>query len=587
MKRLIWIIASAALAQQPQELPKKARIEGIVVSLAGGPVPRAQVRLSRRAAIQDGAVVPAVAFNTTSDNAGKFVIDDIDPGRIYNLEAQRPGFANARYGARSTLGPQASFSLDAGQSLTGLTLTMTPQSVVSGKVTDEDKDPVQGAMVILARRVYQRGGWQLVMHSSGTSNDLGEFRLPNVLPGRYTLVVSNRNNGAPPAAGSKVFVPTYYPNSTDFRGAAYLDIGAGQDLTGLDLRIEQSAVFSVRGRVAGNGSTTGPISLLASPKIETNTNMVIQQSVLTQLLRAEARVGDDGSFELRNLLPGPYIVQVVATQTPGTRGLGSFELNITNKNLVDLVIPVNSPVTLTGYVRLEDGDLEKALPPYNAANAQNSAATTVAATFSEAAVAGGRIAIALTDAAPVPVTVRPSAAVKPDGTFLLENVTPSRYQMTVAPLPASMYVKSARFGGADVTRGEIDLSAGGGGRIDIVLSDKAARVNGVVVDDKGESQPAIAVCLFPQEPDLGLINQGTRVFIADQNGQFQFQGLRPGTYYAVAFEDIEWGIARERAFLMSLTSEATKLDLSESERNSIRVKIIPVSKLKVAADKLP
>jgi len=35
-------------------------------------------------------------------------------------------------------------------------------------------------------------------------------------------------------------------------------------------------------------------------------------------------------------------------------------------------------------------------------------------------------------------------------------------------------------------------------------------------------------------------------------------------YYAAAFEDTAWGIARERGYLMLLNADATKLDLSES-----------------------
>jgi len=94
------VLASIAAAQQtnqPTEPPKKARISKSVVSSKGAPIPRAQLRLNGPPTLND----PAVNQSATADDAGKFVINNIEPRRNYQLTAQRPGFVAARYGARS------------------------------------------------------------------------------------------------------------------------------------------------------------------------------------------------------------------------------------------------------------------------------------------------------------------------------------------------------------------------------------------------------------------------------------------------------------------------------------------------------
>ncbi len=92
--RLFPLLLFAALASgivlaqqvQPQpvrgaEAPKTARIEGVVVSLTGGPVPRAAVRLTGQPIVVNGSAGPGASYGATTDEAGKFAIENIDPGR--------------------------------------------------------------------------------------------------------------------------------------------------------------------------------------------------------------------------------------------------------------------------------------------------------------------------------------------------------------------------------------------------------------------------------------------------------------------------------------------------------------------------
>src|SRR4029077_14437827 len=67
----------------------------------------------------------------------------------------------------------------------GIELKLTPQSVVAGHVFDEDGDPLQSVNVEVWRYSYPRGRRQLMQVQNGSTNDLGEFRISNLSPGRY------------------------------------------------------------------------------------------------------------------------------------------------------------------------------------------------------------------------------------------------------------------------------------------------------------------------------------------------------------------------------------------------------------------
>jgi hypothetical protein len=78
-----------------------------------------------------------------------------------------------------------------------------------------------------------------------------------------------------------------------------------------------------------------------------------------------------------------------------------------------------------------------------------------------------------------------------------------------------------RFGGQDVTRAPLDLTAGGGGSLEVVLSAKAADLSGSVLNEKGEPVQGVPVTLWPKIPDRGNATNGIKSANTDQNGSFK------------------------------------------------------------------
>src|SRR5437660_9774848 len=115
-------VSPTPLADQPKP---KSKIEGRLISLANGePVRKATLRLrGTMTAPTPSTEVPT--YTSTTDNEGKFLFEDIDPGK-YTLMAERTGFVRQTYGASSPTRAGTLLMLDSGQHLKDLVFKLTP-----------------------------------------------------------------------------------------------------------------------------------------------------------------------------------------------------------------------------------------------------------------------------------------------------------------------------------------------------------------------------------------------------------------------------------------------------------------------------
>jgi hypothetical protein len=500
------------------------------------------------------------------------------------LSAEKAGFVTTRYGARSNTSPGTQLNLTAGMEMKGVAVKMTPQGVIAGKVLDQDGDPVANAQVQAMRYVYVRGRKQLQPSGGVTTNDLGEYRVGNLAPGRYylsatdrrqNLITSDRAGRAGAAAVGNI--TTFYPNGTDAASAAPVDVSAGGEMRGIDVRLLQAKVYSVRGKAVDPSGAAGP-ALMAFAKKEDSGNLAtaLNGGGLNQLR-------PDGTFEFRNVVPGTYVLQLlqmIQVNGSGPANLtGRLEVTVADANIEGLVFPLIPGIPIAGTAKLQDGDITALLKP-----AQNAPAATPAPN----APAGGfapRFMLALTEVEGININ-SPNTQVKDDGAFQFNGVSTSKYVLNANLLPQGTYLKSARFGGQDVTHSPIDTTSGAGGTLEIVLSTKGADVSGSVQNDKGEALAGVIVVLWPKTPD-GTANGGARQGNTDQSGGFKFQNLPPGDYYVAAWEEMEPGLAQSPDFLSHFTSEASAVKLAEGAHENRDLKPVPPDKTLAEMAKLP
>lgn len=303
MKWLVVLVSALLLAQQPQEQAKpvteekKASIEGTVVDAVSGK-PLKDVSLILAQATPGGSRTGA-----TTDEAGHYIFTALDAG-TYMLTTRHPRYAFQVYGSRGWAAIGAPLTLRAGQDLKQIDFKLRPNGVISGKVVDEEDEPLKDVMVTALMPVFQQGRRQYMPTGTASTNDLGEFRLSDLAQGKYLVAatLTKQGGGKPAEDGTEpAYLPTYYPNSPDATGAVALTVTAGVEMSGVDIRLIKGKTVRVKGRVLG------PI---IGQKLQVGLSPQDMRS--TKLVSARGSdVKSDGGFEITAVTPGSYLLRIV------------------------------------------------------------------------------------------------------------------------------------------------------------------------------------------------------------------------------------------------------------------------------------
>src|SRR5438552_14935841 len=130
---------------QPQDVAPTptGRITGRVVAGDNGrPVKRARVFVT--------AVELPGGRGMLTDDSGVFDLTELPAGR-YTLTVSKSGFVSLSYGQRRPLQAGTPLQLADGQQLKGVEFHLPRGGVISGRIVDEDGEPVPGPMVPVLR----------------------------------------------------------------------------------------------------------------------------------------------------------------------------------------------------------------------------------------------------------------------------------------------------------------------------------------------------------------------------------------------------------------------------------------------------
>lgn len=203
-------------------------ISGRVVDQSGEALPEVMVALRGSSGIQ--------WVKTSKD--GSFTFSRLKPA-IYDVFAEAPGLLSS--GSRSPARPGDS-----------LNLTMVPGGVITGRVTDQNGDPVIEVDVTTVL-VKQGDGAVPPFFAYGlhaATDDRGIYRIYGLSSGRYLVAV---NAGYTTQGRLDPFTndpPTYYP-SNDRASANEVEVQPGQEVTGIDIRFRSIVGHSIAGVVEG------------------------------------------------------------------------------------------------------------------------------------------------------------------------------------------------------------------------------------------------------------------------------------------------------------------------------------------------
>jgi len=506
------------LAAQPG--PGDGSIAGRVLdSITSAPIRKAAVTLN----------APGAQLWTESDAEGRFEFTTLPPG-TYTLSASHAGYFD--HPKHVAVGTSEKLAMD---------VRLSPQAVITGHILDEDGDPIAGAPVRLFKATFRAGRIQWSNSSGAQSNETGEYRIPNLPPGRYLvraanprLATSNSSYRDRDLADRPIltYYPTYYPNSTSQQDASPIELGIGTALSGVDIRFSRvpvAAAFHVKGKVVG-----------VTPGSQNGVGVSFDQTDTGISSSGAYAKPPNWEFEVR-LRPGQY--RAIANVTGGPVAYATASLTVTS-DVDGLVLTMSPPPVLTGQVVTAERD-------------------------SQVSFEGLRLLVTHLDN-------HTGGQVQPGATgkfvFTADYFRPGRMALRINGIPNDCFLQSVRLGGREVDPDEFEVLTST--TLDVILSNTAAMITGRITGEDGKNLPDSVVTLFSADGKSPPARQST------DDGSFKLPSLRPGKYKLFAWEEVDINRWQDPAFLKKYEGYATEITVGPKETKSVELRAIPASEIK-------
>ena len=495
----------------------------------GVPLADATVNLSDRGPVA----------TVTTDAEGRYEARGLKPGE-YRLSVRAPGYVAAQYGQRQASEDGTGIEVRGGQITARVDIRLQPAGIISGRILDGAGDGLSGVEIEVLAKRYLPGGVSSVAVGLAQTEASGVFRVGDLQEGEYYV------RAYVPAAvrpskgdGTQAYAPTYFPQAARIDEAQPVFVLAGQELFDVNF-----ALATVRRRVV-SGTVIDPAGL---PVDRARVHMIMLRG---GTFSETARVSANGSFQIRNVMPGDYMLQV---GDPGesTRWLSAMR-HITVDDDMSVELVARRGARLEGRIVRENEDPLPFDP------------RTIEVGF-ELRIEGPPGTLDL-------VTGLHRKVVQRDGTFSIESPGGPSF-MQISQLPPNWTVKAIHLEGADITDQDTDFGDGALRHVEIVLTDRISGVVGLVTDRNNRIVLNHTVVVFPENTNRWKApSRFVRTARPRQDGRFEIEDLPPADYFAVAIESLPRNAWSDPAVLERLWPLATRFQLREGEQRTLQLKL--------------
>ena len=456
---------------------------------------------------EEGAL-SSESYGAISGPDGRFSIRAMKPERYY-VSAKRNGFVySPKTSPRLLLKP--------GEPLNDFAIKLAPQAVIAGHVVDEYGEPVRNARI---EAVPVESGPSIKMSANDPTDDRGIFRMTGT-PGKYYVKATYGRGDT-----------TFYPAADSKGSARVVEVAAGHELDGVDIRLMPNVSLTITGTVTGLPQKGGRAMILLLGKAESRDEIRVA---------GQATAGQDGKFTAAGLRPGTY--RLLATAIGDGAGLGpeigklrqaSLEVTLTSADIHGVNLILQAGESIAGQVAIEGEP------------AKSAAAEKMVVYF-------GSDAMHL------------RAEVGTDGSFKMTPVFPDTYRLEVLPLPENGYVKSVKLGDTVAMNGMLDLSGGvAGASVKVTVSRNGGQIEGRVL---GAGLPLVMMAATAAE--VGTLEPE----LVGAGGKFVRKGLRPGKYRVIAVDGA--GLPDRMETFKTLFAKAPEIEVHEGDRITQDFKVL-------------
>jgi len=591
--RVALAVIAAGATLQAQQLPPltgTGLILGRVVDASTGqPVSTVTVLLSTTT-----RGIPQETALTGPD--GQFAFMELPTGS-YNLSAIKSGYLDGAYGRARPGGAGASLKLQPGQRLGDLKILMWRPSVISGHIDDDAGRPLAG-VTVTATRGLAAGPAVDSYGGSGVTNEHGDYRIPRMIPGEYSLSVVCRVMSVPipasagaatpnvasgaltvddtghyfsttigpraptPTAGANamMYLTSYFPGTTRVTEATTVAVAPGEERTGADFAIAVRQSVRVSGVVTG---PNGPIAMAMVRLWQPDVAQPAGENPVGSFPIASAITAGDGSFLFLAAPTGDYLLDGYRPQPP----IGEVRMS-----------PEGIPQLQTHDYSSSDPEGWTAAMPISIAGDTRDIALTMAPRSRTGASVSGSVVfdqmMTFNNGRPLdPFFISlesntgggMSGPVRADapGPFAI-TVTPGRYELRAGALLQGFEIVAATLGGRDILGTPLDVGPDGMAGLVIRIGNRLNTITGKVTDTQGRVVRDAGIALFPTDTrgwPLVARTSPRVVYRRAEADTYAISGFPDGEYFIAAVDDALMANWPSAALLTPLSAHAVRIDV--------------------------
>ena len=597
---------------------------------------------------QAAAAIAAAALGGRASNApprvmtgpdGRFVFHGLLPGQ-YQVQASLTGYTQnltftaggsgiaglmaAFAGAGGGGGGGTTIQVKEGEFVTAVKMKLWKFAVVTGTVVDDGGEPAIGVTVQVARRALVAGRTRFIPGQSTKTDDRGSFRINNLVPGNYVVLVPQTQVSIPsavmssvidsvtgkgPAGGGfamldvlssgidptqamtggvrvgdymvsssgllpimspdgrlQVFQTTFYPSASSPMQATVVSLNSGEERADVNFQLRLIPTSRVSGTAMG---PDGPVANLAVRLVVPGDGTVSE----SEFDVASAMSRSDGTFVFYGVPPGNFVLRASKAPRPeipaemltnplfGQMFGGAGAGKPTTKEMLF----ASADVSVAGNV---DNVALQLAPGFHV-----SGRIEFESRSNKPAPTGNafrNISILLTaidgrtSNAGILGDLTPAEPPNAQGEFKTKGFQAGKYFLTVQG-GGGWIVKSAMVGSRDVLDAPFDLTNEMAGVV-VTLVDQMAAVSGTVTSPGETDLSETMVLIFPYAYRSwitnGMSGRLAKSARATRNGAFNIPSVPPGEYFAVAIDRATQADMQDPAVIDALSRQGTRLTVT-------------------------
>ncbi|HSE97152.1 MAG TPA: hypothetical protein VLD57_02705 [Blastocatellia bacterium] len=442
-------------------------------------------------------------FKSSTDQEGLYRLTGLPAGR-YEVAVFTPTYVNeSREDDHGKV-----VTLSEGDVVEGIDFSLGQGAVITGTVTDSSGRPLIREYIKLTFVTEldknQQSSFEAEDDNMFYTDDRGVYRIYGIPPGRYLVSAGEPGGRAAytPFFSPRTTRPTFHPGVTEEGKAKILDVEAGEELTGIDIKVAPAGKgYAASGRIIySNGGRPVPDTMIYYTRINEGYRGAGQP--------ATAFSNSKGEFRLEDLQPGNYMAGAFFS-TESEYYSENVSFDIASGDLAGLEIRLSRGGSIEGVIMVEEGTDTQSSEPLAGLTIMANVANPERGLFSF-----GR------------------GKINPDGSFRVSGLAPGKAHIMVADHLRGNQLRVLRIerDGAEQQEG---ITIGAGERITgvrIILGTAGVSIRGRVIFEGGKLPEGTNLIVIAHPPNKARLGPRTSMAEVQPDGSFVIESLTLGDF---------------------------------------------------------